>query len=71
VIYYFGCKAIAALVSIKNIIDEEFSINEINNFRITNNITEFDKDGRSYTMYSGLYPYISSINGYRIAVLVN
>lgn len=53
------------------VIDEDYPMTEINNFRITNNITEVDEDGKSYTIFSGVYPYNETINGYRLPVVVN
>jgi hypothetical protein len=53
------------------LIDDDFPMSEINNFRITNTMTERDEDGNRFTLFAGLYPYNASINGYRLPVLVN
>jgi hypothetical protein len=47
-------------------------MDEIDNFQITNDITETDEEGEvSYTIEAGTYPYDASINGFRVPVLVN
>ena len=53
------------------LIDEDFPMSEINEFWITNTMTERDEDGNRFTLFEGLYPYNASINGYRLPVLVN
>lgn len=50
------------------IIDETFPMDEINNFQITNDLTQTDEDGVNYTISAGTYSYDSDINGFRLPV---
>lgn len=56
---------------IKAIIDESFPMDQIDNFQITNDITEYDEDGLGYTIRKGVYQFNTDLNGYRLPVIIN
>jgi hypothetical protein len=51
--------------------DADYPTSEINNFQVTNNLTEIGDDGHSYTISAGHYPYNSGLDGFVIPVIVN
>jgi hypothetical protein len=52
-------------------VDEDFPMNEISNFLISETMTEYDEDGNTYTIQQGNYPYNATINGFKVPVTLN